>query len=134
MRLIARARGPLREREPDGVARFGSAARFSFVYCGARQISRCFSRRDCDGRDRYGGRRATLVPRLRGRRFSVRALREASYACRRTAESAAGAEGIRLLSDPADTCGTLMLICTQLTQLHNTGGPRQQRAIRPGAR
>ena len=103
MRLVACARGPLRERQPDGVARFGSAARFSFVYCGARQISRCFSRRDCDGRDRYGERCVTLVPWLRSGRFSVRALREASDASRRTAESAAGAAGIRLLSDSADT-------------------------------
>ena len=108
MRLIARARSPLRECQPDGVARFGSAARFSFVYCGARQISRCFSRRDCDGRDRDRDSCATLVPRLRGRRTRFRALREASNASRRTAESAAGAEGIRLLSDPADTGCALM--------------------------
>ena len=103
MRLVARARSPLWELQPDGVARFGSAARFSFVYCGARQISRCFSRRDCDGRGRDRDRRATLVSGLCGDRFSVRALREASDASRRTAESAAGAAGIRLLSDSADT-------------------------------
>ena len=103
MRLVARARGPLRERQPYCVARFGSAARFSFVYCGARQISRCFSRRDCDGRDRYGERCVTLVPWLRGGRFSVRALRAASDTGRRTAKSTAGAEGIRLIPDSADT-------------------------------
>ena len=113
VRLVARARGPLRELQPDGVAQFGSAARFSFVYCGAGQISRCFSRRDCDGRDRDGGRRATLVPRLRGRRARFRALREASNASRRTAKSAAGAAGLRVLSHTADACGSLMLIiCT----------------------
>ena len=112
MRLVARARGPLRERQPYCVARFGSAARFSFVYCGARQISRGFSRRDCDGRYRYGDRRVTLVPGIRGGRFSVRALREASYGCRRTSKSAARTKRVRLLSDPADACGTLMLICT----------------------
>ena len=112
MRLIARARSPLRECQPDGVAWFGSAASFSFVYCGARQISRGFSRRDCDGRYRYGDRRVTLVPGLRGGRFSVRALREASYGCRRTSKSAARTTRVRLLSDPADACGTLMLICT----------------------
>ena len=135
VRLVARARGPLRELQPDGVARFGSAARFSFVYCGARQISRCFSRRDCDGRDRYGGRRATLVPRLRGRRFSVCALCEASDACCWASESAAGAERLRLLSDPADAGRALMLIYVHILELlHNTWGPRQKRAIRPGAR
>ena len=112
MRLIARARSPLRECQPDGVAWFGSAASFSFVYCGARQISRGFSRRDCDGRYRYGDRRVTLVPGLRGGRFSVRALREASYGCRRTSKSAARTTRVRLLSDPTDACGTLMLICT----------------------
>ena len=110
MRLIARARSPLRELQPDGVARFGSAARFSFVYCGARQISRRFSRRDCDGRYRYGDRRVTLVPGIRGGRFSVRALREASYGCRRTSKSAARTTRVRLLSDPADACCALMLI------------------------
>ena len=52
VRLVARARGPLRELQPDGLARFGSAARFSFVYCGARQVSRRLAGRDCDGRDR----------------------------------------------------------------------------------
>ena len=107
MRLIARARSPLRELQPDGVARFGSAARFSFVYCGARQISRGFSRRDCDGRYRYGDRRVTLVPGIRGGRFSVRALRKASNDGGRASESAAGAAGIRVIPDSADTCGTL---------------------------
>ena len=112
MWLVAGARGPLRERQPDGVARVSVAARLSFVYCGARQISRGFSRRDCDGRYRYGDRRVTLVPGIRGGRFSVRALREASYGCRRTSKSAARTTRVRLLSDPADACGTLMLICT----------------------
>ena len=107
MRLVTRARGPLRERKPDGVARISAAARLSFVYCGARQISRRLARRDRDGRDRYGDRRATLVPRLRGRRARFRALCEASYACRWASESAAGTAGIRLIPDPADTCGTL---------------------------
>ena len=91
MWLVAGARGSLRERQPDGVARVSVAARLSFVYCGARQISRGFSRRDCDGRYRYGDRRVTLVPGIRGGRFSVRALREASYGCRRTSKSAARA-------------------------------------------
>ena len=119
VRFVARARGPLRELQPDGLARFGSAARFSFVYCGARQISRRLARRDCDGRHRYGGSRTTLVSGLCGGRFSVRALREASDAGGRAPESAAGAAGIRLLSDPADTGCALMLICTlNLTTQH----------------
>ena len=110
VRLVAGARGPLRERQPDGVARVSVAARLSFVYCGPCQISRGFSRRDCDGRYRYGDRRVTLVPGLRGGRFSVRALREASYGCRRTSKSAARTTRVRLLSDPADACCALMLI------------------------
>ena len=116
MRLIARARGPLRELQPDGLARVSAAARFSFVYCGAGQISRCFSGRDCDGRDRYGGRRTTLVPRLRGRRARFRALREASDACCWAPESAAGAEGLRVLSDPADSSRALMWGGRSVTQ------------------
>ena len=107
MRFVARARGPLRELQPYCVARFGSAARFSFVYCGARQVSRCFSRRDCDGRDRYGDRRTTLVSGLCGGRFSVCALRAASDAGGRAPESAARAAGIRVLSDSADACRAL---------------------------
>ena len=122
MWLVARARGPLRERQPDGVARVSVAARLSFVYCGARQISRGFSRRDCDGRYRYGDRRVTLVPGIRGGRFSVRALREASYGCRRTSKSAARTTRIRLLSDPADACGTVMLICTHTYNYTTPGG------------
>ena len=122
MWLVARARGPLRELQPDGVARFGSAARFSFMYCGAGQISRCFSRRDCDGRYRYGGRRTTLVPRLCGGRARFCALCAASYGCRWTAKSTAGAAGIRFIPDPADACGPLMLICTlQLTTTQHLG-------------
>ena len=122
MRLIARARSPLRECQPDGVAWFGSAASFSFVYCGARQISRGFSRRDCDGRYRYGDRRVTLVPGIRGGRFSVRALREASYGCRRTSKSAARTTRVRLLSDSADACGTLNVnMYTLLTTTQHLG-------------
>ena len=107
MWLVARARGPLRERQPDGLARVSAAARFPFVYCGARQISRCFARRDCDGCDRDRDSCATLVSGLRSRRFSVRALREASYGCRRTSKSAARTTRVRLLSDPADACCAL---------------------------
>ena len=107
MWLVARARGPLREREPDGVARFGSTARFSFVYCGVGQISRCFSRRNCDGRHRDRDRGPTLVPRLRSHRFIFRAVRKASNGGGRASESAAGAAGIRFIPDPADACGTL---------------------------
>ena len=102
MRLIARARGPLRELQPDGLARFGSAARFSFVYCGARQISRRLARRDCDGCDRDCDRGPTLVPRLRSRRFIFRAVRKASNGGGRASEPTAGAAGIRLIPDPAD--------------------------------
>ena len=111
VRLVTRARGPLRERQPDGVARFSSAARFPFVYRGARQISRCFARRDCDGCDRDRDSCATLVSGLRSRRFSVCALRKASDTGRRTAESTAGAAGLRLLSDSADACRALNIIC-----------------------
>ena len=130
MRLIARARGPLRERQPDGVARVSVAARLSFVYCGARQISRCFSRRDCDGRDRYGGRRATLVSGLRGRRFSVCALCEASDASGRAPESAAGAAGIRLIPDPADTgCALNVNMYTYLQNYTTLGGGRDKSGL-----
>ena len=107
MWLVARARGPLRERQPDGLARVSAAARFPFVYCGARQISRRLARRDCDGCDRDRDRGPTLVPRLRSRRFIFRAVRKASNDGGRAPESAARAAGIRLIPDPADTCGTL---------------------------
>ena len=90
VRFVAGARGPLRERQPYRIAWISSAARFPFVYRGARQIGRCLSRRDCGGRKCDHDRRATLVSGLRGGRFSVRALREASYGCRRTSKSAAG--------------------------------------------
>ena len=112
MRLIARARSPLRECQPDGVAWFGSAASFSFVYCGAREKCRSLARRDCDGCDRDCDRGPTLVPRLRSRRFIFRAVRKASNDGGRAPESAARAAGIRLIPDPADAGRALMLICT----------------------
>ena len=107
MWLVARARGPLRERQPDGVARFGSTSRLPALHRGTRKKRSRLARCDRDGCDRDCDRGPTLVPRLRSRRFIFRAVRKASNDGGRAPESAARAAGIRLIPDPADTCGTL---------------------------
>ena len=130
MRLIARARSPLRERQPDGLARVSTAARFSFVYCGAREKCRGLARRDCDGCDRDRDRGATLVPRLRSRRFIFRAVRKASSAGGRASEPTAGAAGIRLIPDPADTgCALNVNMYTYLQNYTTLWGGRDKSGL-----